>query len=245
MQEYPLLLDHMRNDCVDLLWIFDCGFNDRTDISLPNRGTANQPFPFGIIIQNWETQLLEWEVTRRTPSDALLREACPPTAQPHRRPAEGNSDKSPPFWDYMRLRLSVPHHLITLRSTPSHQVVRLQSRFPWYAYVGLVQEYTSYDVNTPSDDFDDDLFPKNRHGTVQDKEIFGASRHQAQRPTIRTRRRLEPSAPSPSREQRSTFFFFELSNNSSAYSMPFPASRTTSEDNEGKAHATGHSMGFG
>ena len=133
-------------------------------------------------------QLLEWEVTRRTPSDALLREACPPTARPHRRPAEGDYEKIPPCRDYRRLRLSVPHHLITLRSTPYHRVVLMQSGFPRDAYVGLVRENTSYDVNTHSDDFDDDMFPTTQHGTVRDKDIFSASRHQAQRPAIRTRR---------------------------------------------------------
>ena len=164
-------------------------------------------------MDNTPIQLLKWEVTRRTPSDALLREACPPTTRPHRRPAEGDSEKSPPCRDYRQLRLSVPHHIITLRSTPSHRVVRLQSRFPRDAQVGLVRENTSYDVNTPSDEFDDDMFPTTRHGTVRDKDIFGASRHQAQRPTIRTRRQSEPSAPSPSREQGSTLSFFELADN--------------------------------
>ena len=105
--------------------------------------------------------MLEWEVTRRTPSDALLCEACPPTARPHLRPAEGDSEKSPPCRYYRRIRTSVPHHLITLRSTPSHRVVWLQSGFPRDAYVGLVRGNMSYDVNTPSDNFDNDLFPTN------------------------------------------------------------------------------------
>ena len=106
-------------------------------------------------LSSWTTK--EWEVTRRTPSDAPLREAYPPTACPHRRPAEGDPEKSPPCRDYRRLRPSVPHHLITLLPSPSHRVVRLQSGFPRDAYVGLVREIMSYDVNTPSDDFDDDL----------------------------------------------------------------------------------------
>ena len=132
-------------------------------------------------------QLIEWEVTRRTPSDAPLREAYPPTARPHRRPAKGDPEKSPPCRYYRRLRPSVPHHLITLRPAPSHRVVRLQSGFfPRDDNVGLVRENMSYDVNTPSDDSDDDLSRHTRHGTVRDKDIFGASRHQAQRPTIRT-----------------------------------------------------------
>ena len=99
------------------------------------------------------------EVTRRTPSDSPLREACPPTARSHRRPAQGDPEKSPPCRDYRRLQPSVPHHLITLRPAPSHWVVRLQSGFPRDAYVGLVRGNMSYDVNTPSDDFGDDLVP--------------------------------------------------------------------------------------
>ena len=91
-----------------------------------------------LLYHTYAAQLPEWEVTRRTPSEALLREACPPTAQPHRRPDEGNSEKSPPCWDYRQLQLSVPYHLITLRPTPSYGVVWLQSGFPRDAYVGLV-----------------------------------------------------------------------------------------------------------
>ena len=85
-------------------------------------------------------QLPEWEVTRRTSSKALLCEACPLTALPHRRPAKGDSEKIPPCREYRRLQPSVPHHLITLRPAPSHRVVRLQSGFPLDAYVGLVRE---------------------------------------------------------------------------------------------------------
>ena len=58
-------------------------------------------------------QLPEWEVTRRTPNNALLREAYPPTARPHWRPAEGDSEKIPTCWGYKRFQPSVPHHLIT------------------------------------------------------------------------------------------------------------------------------------
>ena len=39
-----------------------------------------------IIIQYALNQLPEWEVTRRTPNNALLHEAYPSTARPHRRP---------------------------------------------------------------------------------------------------------------------------------------------------------------
>ena len=106
-------------------------------------------------------QLPEWEVTRRTPSDAPPGEACPPTALPHRHPTGGDSEKSPHCQDYRRLRPSVPQHLITLCPTPSNRVVWMQSGFPRDAYVGLVRENMSYDVNTPSDDFDDDLFLTN------------------------------------------------------------------------------------
>ena len=103
----------------------------------------------------------EWEVTRRMPSGALLRAACPPTALPHQRPAKGNSKKIPTCQNYRRLQPSVPHHLINLLPTPSHRVVWLQPRFPRDAYVGLVHENMSYDVNTPSDGFGDDLFLTN------------------------------------------------------------------------------------
>ena len=58
-------------------------------------------------------ELPKWEVTWRTPNNALLCEAHSPTARPHRRPAEGDSEKIPPCRDYKRLRPSVPHHLIT------------------------------------------------------------------------------------------------------------------------------------
>ena len=60
-----------------------------------------------------------------TPSNAPLHEAYPHTTRPHWRPTEGNSDKSPPFWDYKRIRPFVSHHLITLRPTPSHWEVWL------------------------------------------------------------------------------------------------------------------------
>ena len=109
-----------------------------------------------------------------------------PIARPHQRPAEGDPKKIPPFRDHRRIRPSVPHHLITLHPAPSHWVVRLQSGFPRDAYVGPVRENISYDINTPPDNFDDDLSRQTRNGTVRDKDIFGASRHKAQRPTIRT-----------------------------------------------------------
>ena len=47
-----------------------------------------------------------------TPSDSPLCEAYPHTARPHRRSAEGDSEKILPCWDYKRLRPSVPHHLL-------------------------------------------------------------------------------------------------------------------------------------
>ena len=64
-----------------------------------------------------------------TPSEDPLRETYPRTAQPHRRPAKGDHEKSPPCWYYKRLQLSVPHHLITLRPTPSHREVWSPSWF--------------------------------------------------------------------------------------------------------------------
>ena len=60
-----------------------------------------------------------------TPSDAPLREAYPCTARPHRRPAEGDSKNSSPFWCYKQLQPSFPRHIFTLRPTPSHWEVRL------------------------------------------------------------------------------------------------------------------------
>ena len=94
---------------------------------------------------------------RRSPTWRL-----PPhcTATPT-RPADGDSQKIPHCRDYRQLRLSVPNHLITLRPTPSHRVVCLQSGFPQEAYVRLVRENMSYDVNIPSDDFNDYLLPTN------------------------------------------------------------------------------------
>ena len=84
-----------------------------------------------------------------TPSNAPRREACPRTAGPHRFPAEGDSKEILPRQEYKRIRLSVPHHLITLHPTPSQQEVRPPSvGFPQNKYVGLVWQNMSYDVNT-------------------------------------------------------------------------------------------------
>ena len=107
-------------------------------------------------------QLPEWEVTRRTPSDALLREAFPPTARTHWRPAEGDSEKSPPCRNYKRLRPSVPQHIIT-HPTPSHRVVWLQSGF-----------FTKHLGSYSTDAFDNDPGSgQTQHGTVREEAIFG------------------------------------------------------------------------
>ena len=108
----------------------------------------------------------------------------------------------------------------------------------------------SYDVNTPFDDFNDDLFPTNsawdRPGQGHIRRVttpIPVNNHQD--PTT-----IGAFGPFTSLEQGSTFSFFELAerrlttNDLSAYSVPFPDSSTTSEDHEGKAHATGHIIDF-
>ena len=96
-----------------------------------------------------------------TPSGAPLREAYSGTAWPHRRPAEGDSKKSPPCWYYKWLQPSVPHHPITLHPILSHQEVCLPSGFPLNTYVGLVWYNMSYNVNTSWRICWWSLFPKN------------------------------------------------------------------------------------
>ena len=149
-------------------------------------------------------QLPEWEVTQRTPSDALLREASPPTARPHRRPAKGNSKNSPPCQDYKRLRPSLPHHLIT-RPTPSHRVVWQQSFF-------FTKHLRMYSTDASDDDSG---YGQTRHGTVREEAIFGvkikfpatnqSATENCTNRLSQTRRRSEPSPPSPSRGQGLTF----------------------------------------
>ena len=79
------------------------------------------------------------------------------------------------------LRPTPSHYL---RPTPSHQVVRPQSGFfSREAYVGLVWEYVlqrKHHLMTSKMIFSQ----QTRHGTVRDEDIFGASRHKAQQPTI-------------------------------------------------------------
>ena len=71
-----------------------------------------------------------------------------------------------------------------LRPTPSHRVVWPQSGFfSRDAYVSLVWEYAlrlKHHLTTLTTIFS----RQPRHGTVRDEDIFGASRHKAQRPTI-------------------------------------------------------------
>ena len=210
-------------------------------------GYAPAPYNAFVIVY---FQLPEWEVTQRTPSDALLREASPPTALTHWRPAEGDFENSPPCWDYKRPQPSAPHHLITLRPTPSHWVVRLQSGFPRDAYIGLVRENMSYDVKIPSEDFDDDISPTN---STRDRPGQGHLR------------RVKTPSPATNHQDLTTIGAFRpfilpwaginilllwigrttTTDDSSANSVPFPAPKTTREDHEGEAHATGHIMGFG
>ena len=63
-----------------------------------------------------------------TPSDAPLCKSYPCTARPYRRSAEENPKKRPPCRDYKRIQPSVPHHLVTFCTTPSHWEVQLPSK---------------------------------------------------------------------------------------------------------------------
>ena len=119
-----------------------------------------------------------------TPSDAPPREAYPRTARPHRRPAEAESEKIPPCRDYNRLQPYVPHHLSTLRPTPSRQEVQPPSGFSTkHPRRPSMAEYVlrcKHLLTTPPMI----LVPeKNRRETVRDEAVFGASRYKSQQPT--------------------------------------------------------------
>ena len=95
----------------------------------------------------------------------------PPTARPHRRPAEGDSEKSSHCWDRKWLRPSVQHYLITC-PTPYHQMVWLQAGFTRNTYVGIVL--------TPPTMI---LVPDKLDMGPSEKRPSLASRYKAQRPT--------------------------------------------------------------
>ena len=114
----------------------------------------------GVVDDSAEEEHVPPRATGRLPTLSSMK-LPPPTARPHRRPAEGDSEKSPPCRDYKRLRPSVPHHLIT-RPTPSHWVVRLQSVF-----------FTKHLRRYSTDASDDDPGSRQtRHGTVREEAIF-------------------------------------------------------------------------
>ena len=123
-------------------------------------------------------------VTRRTPNNALLCEAYPPDCSAPPAPRRGSLQEESTLSGLQvapTLRPTPSHYLCP---TPSHRVVRPQSGFfPQDAYVGLVREYAlrrKHHLTTSTTIFS----RQPRHGTVQDEDIFGASRHKAQRPTI-------------------------------------------------------------
>ena len=154
-----------------------------------------------------------------TPSDAPLHEACPRTARPHQRPAEGNSEKSPPCRDYKRLR--PPSHTISLPSVLHHLIGRFgrhrgfstkhPRRHSMEKYIlrrkHLLKTLPMIHVPEKLDMGPSGTKPSSaRQDTKPNSQPL--AEHCANRPS-QTRQRLEPSAPSPSSGQGLTFPIFE------------------------------------